>query len=363
MPQPADTKGGDAPRQRGSTSRVSSGAPTQRRKGGRARAFRGKPDGSRHADPFDPSFYFFLLKSLAAGIAISYPGTEARRTQRHRSFLQPPPTLSVTDSSSVCRDLRLVKVRIFIDTSTLQVQALQPVGAADCAIILASSLDLTSFTHAVHFSLSGAEAKRKLLDGIMTVEEVCVHAQAFERHSRQLLDQYNELDGIVKWSLDANGLPVPGSLPAKLFYNILALLGMRVTKQRRIDKRLSKKLRFLKNILAKLNLKLPNLCSFEALQVSPETVNGLYHQTSILNSVEVSVLRLFILHLVRSKPPFHPLEHAEQVINPFMPGVRRVLQRIIKRREKSQSTSNGNLASLIEEEVDDLYLLFTSNLE
>ena len=221
----------------------------------------------------------------------------------------------------------------------------------------------------MHFSLSGAEAKRKLLDGIMTVEEVCVHAQAFERHCRQLLDQYNALDGIVKWSLDAKGLPVPGSLPAKLFYNILALLGIRVTKQRRINKRLSKKLRFLESILSKLK-KTNLLCSFEALQVSPETVNGLYHQTSILNSVEISALRLFTLHLVRSRPPFQPLEHAEQIINPFMPGVRRVLQRIINKRrerrelEKSQSTSNGNLvASLIEEEVDDLYLLFTSNLE
>ena len=265
------------------------------------------------------------------------------------------------------------KGAIFIDTSTFQVQALQPVGAADCAIIFASSLDLTSYTHAVHFSLSGAEAKRKLLDGIMTVEEVCAHAQAFQRHCPELLDQYNSLDGIVKWSLDieASGLPVPGSLPAKLFYNILALLGIRVTKQRRIDKRLSKKLRFLQTILGKLN-KTNLLCSFEALQVSPETVNGLYHQTCVTSNpghaVETSMLRLFTLHLVRSRPPFNPLEHAEQVISPFMPGVKRVLQRNInlrKRREleKSKSTSNGNLAILIEEEADDLYLLFTSNLE
>ena len=256
--------------------------------------------------------------------------------------------------------------------STCQVQALQPVVAADCAIIFASSVDLTSYTHAVHFSLSGAEAKRKLLDGIMTVEEVCVHAQAFQRHCPELLDQYNSLDGIVKWSLDASGLPVPGSLPAKLFYNILALLGIRVTKQRRIDKRLSKKLRFLESILAKLN-KTNLLCSFEALQVSPETVNGLYHQTCVTSNpghaVETSLLRLFTLHLVRSRPPFNPLEHAEQVISPFMPGVKRVLLRIInarKRRElkkSKSSTSNGNLAIMIEEEVDDLYLLFTSNLE
>jgi len=252
--------------------------------------------------------------------------------------------------------------------STCRVQALQPVVAADCAIIFASSVDLTSYTHAVHFSLSGAEAKRKLLDGIMTVEEVSVHAQAFERLCAELLNQYNALDGIVKWSLDASGLPVPGSLPAKLFYNILALLGIRVTKQRRIDKRLSKKLRFLESILGKLN-KTNLLCSFEALQVSPETVNGLYHQTCVTSNpghaVETSVLRLFILHLVRSRTPFKALEHAEQVISPFMPGVRRVLQRIIKRREleKSKSTPNNNLAMMIEEEVDDLYLLFTSNLE
>jgi hypothetical protein len=184
------------------------------------------------------------------------------------------------------------------------------------------------------FSRSSEEAKRYLLSDVkMTVLEIATHARSFERNMGSVLVEYNSLGGSIKpWLPDSDWLPVAGSLPAKIFYNILASLGVRITNTGRVDERFKLKCAALERILEKVEQE-SLLQEFKTLKISAPAVHKIYHETALLDTYSIAMLRLFILTIIRTegREESSPDTHADEIVRPYKRAVKFILQRSINR--------------------------------
>lgn len=107
------------------------------------------------------------------------------------------------------------------------------------------------------FALPSEQARDKLLDSRMEIEDIHMHANAFQKQFSNLLEELNAFV-LTKWEVppkefshSLNDIPKPGSFGAKLFYNGLLMVSTRINAKNELDKRAQVHLAFLRGVFVR----------------------------------------------------------------------------------------------------------------
>lgn len=208
------------------------------------------------------------------------------------------------------------------------------------------------------FALPSEQARDKLLDSRMAIEDIHMHANAFQKQFSNLLEELNAFVP-TKWEVppkefshSINDIPKPGSFGAKLFYNGLLMVSTRINAKNELDKRAQVHLAFLRGVFVRAAATPEQFEKLLNLSIDSKFVWELYKERRVQNisKEEKAALRVLTIWILRKegKPLFREDTHADEVIKLLSKCIKQMLEsklKVYKTRERNIKQNVTNAVS------------------